>query len=72
MATKTHIASQLVIIKLIPCQHMLSKPNQLQRGHEMQLKMCRPKSSNVCVDKKCISTCVEQSHSIAVDTQNAS
>ena len=56
MATKTHILSQLVIIKPIPCQHILSKPNQFQRGHEMQLKMCWPKSSNVSVDKKCIST----------------
>ena len=47
---------------------MLTKPLPCQGGNEMNLNMWWP---NLSQDKKCISTCVDRTHSMLSRTQNA-
>ena len=52
-------------------QHVMTKAILCQRGHEMHHSMCWSNSSNASEDKKCASTCVEQSPPAPATTQNA-
>ena len=50
-------------------QLVLTKPLACKRGNKIYLKMCWLKPSHASVDRKCISTCVEQIHPMLSNTQ---
>ena len=52
--------------------HVLTKTLLCLRVDKMFLYMCRPNSFHASEDKKCISSCVEQTLPIQARTQNAS
>jgi hypothetical protein len=59
---RTPNASQLVLIKTLPCQW----------GLKMYLNICWPNPSHASEDRKCNSTCVEQTPTMAARTQSVS
>ena len=62
MPANTQNASQLVLTKTLWCQ----------RGQKRQLNMCWTNPSHASEDTNCFSTCVDQTHTKQVGTQNVS